>query len=200
MNDKPIDKLVKEYYQRKTLSPESMARMLAVTDRAEKNKQKVSFWRQRWFLQRNLSLAASLIIAVLLIPLLWENESYLLADVAQEVALNHNKQIASEYVDDNYQSLANMMTKLDFELSFPTRLYDMGYQVIGARYCSIQGEIAAQIKLLNNEGDLVTLYQTRLNDELVLLNEQSYTADNVAVHNWQEENSFFSLARTVIAD
>ncbi len=196
MNDKSINEAVKQHYQQQTLSPETMARMVAAVDNKDKNKQKLEFWRRRWWVQRNLSIAASIFIAVLLIPLLWQNDEDLLADVAQEVALNHNKQMANEYVENSYGALARVMTKLDFELSFPARLQQTAYQVVGARYCSIQGKIAAQIKLVDEAGESITLYQTQLNDDLALLDGQHYIADKVAVQNWQEGGVFFSLAST----
>ncbi len=200
MSGDAIDNAVKRHYQRQTLSPEAMARMVAMADSVSQNKQqeqKVRFWRRRWWLQRNVSVVASVVIALLAVSWVWQGNDRLLADVAQEVALNHNKHMASEYSADDYQRLAAMMDKLDFDLVFPARLRQAGYQMVGARYCSIQGGIAAQIKLRAEDGEWVTLYQTRLNSKLTALDGQRFVADNVNVQTWQEGGVFFGLASTV---
>lgn len=203
MSDDPVDKAIKRHYQQQTLSPEAMARMVAMADSLDQNKRqkkKVRFWRRRWWLQRNVSLAASMVIALLVVSWVWESNTQLLADVAQEVALNHNKHMASEYIADDFQRLASVMDKLDFNLVFPARLQQAGYQVIGARYCSIQGGIAAQVKLRAGDGEQVTLYQTKLNGELAALDGQRYVTDNVSVQTWQDGDVFFGLASTATLD
>ncbi|VAX11596.1 hypothetical protein MNBD_GAMMA26-503, partial [hydrothermal vent metagenome] len=201
MKQNHIDKAVKEHYQQQALAPEVMARMVAIADSVTQNsrqhEQKANFWRRRWWLQRNLSLAASVVIALLVIPWLWGDDDRLLVRVAQEVALNHNKQLSSEYVFDSYQELISVMSKLDFELVHPVRLQQAGYQITGSRYCSIQGGIAAQIQLRAGDGEIVTLYQTRLNSTLALLDGQHYAVDNIHVQTWQEGDVFFSFASAV---
>jgi len=197
MSDQPLDKMLKQHYEQQQLSSEAMARMVALADSVDQNhkqQQRANFWQRRWGEQRKLSLVASVMVALLLIPLLWPADEPLLTRVAKEVALNHNKQLASDYVTDSYQALAAVMNKLDFKPAPPTRLKQAGYRMIGARYCSIQGEIAAQIKLSSAAGEVMTLYQTRLNPRLAALGEQSYMADNIRVETWQEGEIFFSLA------
>lgn len=197
MSGQPLDKMLKQYYGQQQLSSEAMARMVALADSVDQNRQqqqKANFWQRRWGEQRKLSLVASVMVALLLIPLLWPADEPLLTRVAKEVALNHNKQLASDYVTDSYQALAAVMDKLDFKPALPTRLKQVGYSMIGARYCSIQGGIAAQIKLASAEGEAVTLYQTQLNPALAALGEQSYMVGNIRVETWQEGEIFFSLA------
>ncbi len=197
MREDPVDRALKQHYQRQMLSAEAMARMAAMADsvsQKQTQQQRANFWQQRWGFQRKLSLLASLMVALLLIPLLWPADETLLVRVAKEVALNHNKQLASDYLADSYQQLASVMDKLDFELRPSVRLQQAGYRVVGARYCSIQGEIAAQLKLLSAGGELVTLYQTRLTPALAALGEQRYTAGRLEVQTWQEGDAFFGLA------
>ncbi len=195
MSDDAVDNAVKQHYQRQVLAPKTLKRMEAMAENRQ-NKQNACFWRKRWQLQRNLFLAASFIITILLVPFLWPGDESQLSKVAREVALNHNKQLTSDYITDSYQNLVLLMKKLDFVPVSPALLKQSGYQVIGARYCSIQGHIAAQIKLITRHGDELTLYQTRLNHKLALLDGQYYTVNKVQVRTWQEGRIFFSLAQT----
>jgi len=109
--------------------------------------------------------------------------------------MNHNKQLASEFISDNYSKLAATMDKLDFIIKSPEQLKDSGYQLLGARYCSIQGRIAAQINLVNQHGESMTLYVTQLNDALSVLQNKSQSHENLLISNWHENGLFYSLAR-----
>jgi len=200
MRDENLDNAIVEHYHKQTLTPAALVRMEMMAESMSEKlqyEQKTGFWHKRWQQQKNLSIAAMFVIAMLLIPIFWQSGDTLLQRVAREVALNHNKQLESDYVSDSYKYLASVMERLDFLPAASVLLQKNNYQITGARYCSIQGQIAAQIKLVSPVGGVLTLYQTRLNDELAILDNQHYTINNVQVKNWQEDGIFYSLARTI---
>jgi len=88
------------------------------------------------------------------------------------------------------------MKKLDFTPVASSRIEKNGLRFLGARYCSIQGQLAAQIKLIDNNGQIQTLYQTQMNSKLESLPEKMYVVNGVRITQWQENGLFFGLATT----
>ena len=193
MSDDVIDKNVDHYYKKQALSPEILARMSAMTDTQSQKKQ--SLWQSGKYFAIAASFALVVLMGVQLNQLLRSSGDDLIVRVAQEVALNHNKQLASEFISDNYSKLAASMEKLDFIIKPPDQLKNSGYRLLGSRYCSIQGNIAAQVKLVDPKGEPMTLYVTQLNDELASLQNQSQSHESLLISNWHENGLFYSLAR-----
>ncbi len=207
MNDDVIEKNIKHYYSNQAPSSDVLARMKTMADvqsKESENSNVIKLSQQQkqglWKTGKRFAIAASFTLValvgaqlthVLQLPFLQEE---LIVRVAQEVALNHNKRLASEFVTHNYSQLAATMDKLDFIIKSPEQLKYSGYQLLGARYCSIQGHIAAQIKLVDSKGELMTLYVTRLNDALATLQNQSQQYEKLLIKNWHEGGLFYSLA------
>lgn len=197
-NRNHTDDTIKEYYQTQNLSAEKLQQMIDIAQLPQQ--QSVSQERnikQRWLIQRNLSVAASILLAVV-ISLQWLNptptQQQLVASIAQEIAINHQKQFDIEFAENSYASLNKLMGKLDFALISPEKLKTEGLQILGGRYCSLHGQIAAQIRLKNSEGVVFTLYQTRSDEKLKTLTEQSEHANGITIEMWQEDGVFLGVA------
>lgn len=201
MKHDKIDECVKHFYEKQTLSPNTLARLAEPQENqhaATASEPPSTSTQGSWRSQRQFALAASLVL-VLITGIQFgyifkPTENDLILRVSQEVELNHNKQLAAEFVSNSYSTLATAMNKLDFELTAPEHLARKGYQLLGARYCSIQGQIAAQLKLHNPQGDSMTLYITKINDELASLNNKNQLREGLLIQNWYEDGLFFSLA------
>lgn len=196
MKDNKLEQEIKRYYLGHNISPETREELLELTHKA-KNKKKES--QTRWYSSKaNLAMVASftaiLFTAIQFAYIFKSPESDLILRVAQEVALNHNKHLATEFDADNYIDLSTIMDKLDFDLKAPQRISVASFDVLGARYCSIQGQIAGQIKLQDNAGEILTLYVTKSNDALATLHNRVQERDSLLINNWQEDALFFSLA------
>lgn len=205
MKNKHLNHHIKDYYQEQGLSPEKMDSLVELTNSSEHNsrtsRRTTDTGSKRHF-QNRVAIAASILV-LLLLTMQWlpvdfygkksglENLAYL---VSEEIALNHNKQLSIEYSASNFKELRAQMEKLDFTPVASTRLEGAGLKFIGARYCSIQGQLAAQIKLVDKEGRTQTLYQTQLTNKLKELDEQEYYVDGVKIKQWQEKGLFFGLA------
>ncbi len=113
---------------------------------------------------------------------------------AQEVALNHHKQLAVEYPASTIDQLAGSMSKLDFTPVMPQRFRDGGHRLIGARYCSVRGQIAAQIRLTDGSGRDCTLYEARPADALSEISPAEFTIDGCRVEVWREAGLLMVLA------
>lgn len=193
MNKKHLNDHIKDHYSGQSLAPETVARLLA-QNAVKKNVRPVGFFVRRL----HVFGAAAVIVAVifstsLMVRYTAEDNRWALR-AAQEVALNHKKRLSTEFHGADYDSLRLQMSKLDFVLTAPARLRESGLRPVGARYCSIQGHLAAQIKLKDNQGREYTLYQTHLPSPTATFSASDYMVDGVRIQEWQEAGLFFALA------
>ena len=108
--------------------------------------------------------------------------------VAKEIAMNHNKQLAVEYSSDNLSDLGNKLNKLDFKLANAASGIPGDYELIGGRYCSIQGNLAAQLKIENLESNKVeTLYISEINGELEKIRPTDVNMEGVNIRIWKKD-------------
>ena len=84
--------------------------------------------------------------------------------VASEIVMNHNKQLPLEFLVPEFSDLCTAMSKLGFTPFRPQRLTDTHYELVGARYCSIGGSNAALIRLKDDAGHVLTLYEFRMDN------------------------------------
>jgi hypothetical protein len=192
------DKAVKDYYQKKSLSAEKLQRLMDVAQLAEKKPvAEVVHWKSRWLMQRNILLAASLLLSVL-VSFQWMNvaptQQQLVASIAKEIAINHQKQFASDFSASSYAGLNRVMTKLDFKLIDSEKLRSKGFEIMGGRYCSLSGHIAAQVRLKNSAGEIFTLYQTSSHETFEALTEHVARAKGVDIEMWNEGGVFLGIA------
>lgn len=205
MKNKHLNHHIKDYYQEQELSPEKLDRLAELANSSEHNNKissRATDTGSKHYFQNRIAIAASILV-LLLLTLQWLPVDFsgkktgmesLAMLVSEEIALNHNKQLSIEYSASDFKELRAQMDKLDFAPIASARLEGAGLKFMGARYCSIQGQLAAQIKFVDKEGHTQTLYQTQLTNKLKELDEQEYYVDGVKIKQWQEKGLFFGLA------
>ena len=114
--------------------------------------------------------------------------------VAEEIALNHYKHLPLDFTTSDFDQLTQHMTKLDFHIANSSKVNLKSFKLMGARYCSIQGQIAAQIRLQGENGKIFTLYQTKQAVNLKELNDIRLELNGLKIRMWQDAGLFFSLA------
>ena len=177
----PIDTQIKEYYQKQTLPEENLQAMQPPEDTPQPSQ-----WP--WL----LPLAAAAV--ALLTIFLWKPSSLPQA-VAAEIAKNHNEQLPMEIRSSDYQAVAAKLDRIKFSLASPSGEFSRQFTLIGGRYCSIQNELAAQLRVQENAtGKMHTLYVTPLTDDFSALKETTQTIKGVKVRLWKEGGRFFGLA------
>lgn len=177
-----LERLVRQYYGRQEMSGERVAAILGATPRGER----------RWYWGLAAALAA---IGVGLGALHYHLQQRDIADlVLAEVAMNHNQGLEVEVASQDYSALQTRMDRLDFSLA-PPEAVGAGFDLIGGRYCSIRGNIAAQLKLREKStGEVLTLYVTDLTDNLARIAGREASRDGVRIRLWREGDRFFALA------
>lgn len=188
-----VDEQVRSYYSKQELSEQRAQAVLAAARRQQAAK------RRRWY-----GVAAIVVMSVTVATLLIATfEKSALGDrVAAEVAMGHYKDLEVEVAASSYDELGRALDKLQFALAEPSRWGGIAdgagktsYELVGGRYCSIQAQLAALLKVRDADGRSATLYVTELSPELSSLPGTSRTLDGIEVDVWAEQDLLFALAR-----
>ncbi|MAE97351.1 MAG: hypothetical protein CL910_22100 [Deltaproteobacteria bacterium] len=140
--------------------------------------------------------------ALILLPFLFfelrgsepHDPAALAGSIRHEIVLNHRKNLAVEFDAEDYLGLREQMDRLDFALLRPQRFGGGELQLLGGRYCSLQGRMAAQLKLEDEEGRVLTLYQTGFGEVFEGLPEEQRELDGIPIRIWREGDLLFGLA------
>ncbi len=145
------------------------------------------------------SLAAALVLAVALGTFARRQQlrAAQITGVASEIALNHHKALELDVEVDGFEELAGAMPLLDFSPMAPGAIATEGYRLLGARYCSIGGSIAAQIRLVDSGGVRATLYELRESGHAGLVDHADTEVDGLRVRLWREGGLLMGLARPI---
>ena len=112
--------------------------------------------------------------------------------VAREIALNHVQALDPDVRGASFEAVAGQLGKLDFA---PVRPDHVGMdEVIGGRYCSLGGEMAAQIRFVDAKDRVCTLYQVRDTGAFEGVQEGTFDTSGVRVHVWREGGVLVGLA------
>lgn len=187
----PLKEQVKKYFDAHSLSEDQIQKLL---ERQKKAKEEIKLKKLQVYAGLAVSVASLLVVSTYLF--LNDQSELNIEHFPEEIAYHHNKQMSSEYKASSIKGLKKHLTKLDFSLADSELLPESEWEVLGARYCSLQGRLAAQIKIRNTrEGEIYTLYQMDLPDNL----DSKFTPfdefhDGVRVRIWSEKGLLFGLA------
>lgn len=165
MNDK-LRQGVNEHLQEFQLDQSQLDKLMAMQAAADQQqrqpgKEKVLSRHERpHYLM--LATAASVLLALIVV---WQSSFFASSNVnmpkaiAMEVAKNHIKLKPLEVSSARFSPVRQYFTELDFA-PLKSSLYQLrGNALLGARYCSIAGISAAQIRYKDEKEQLQTLYQ-----------------------------------------
>lgn len=183
---KEIEKQIKEFYSSESLSIEQLEAIESGSNK--RNKRQV-------VIPNILKYAAVFIVfigilyALFLLPK--QRQNNIINEFAEEIAFNHLKKLPAEIKTDNVLMLNKKMDKLDFEIVLPQKI-STNLVLKGGRYCSVDNRIAAQLKLENKQGNKVTCYVFKKNENFEFDNK--IVKDDVEVTFWDDETLIFALA------
>lgn len=187
----PLKEKIQNYYRKFRLSPEQLDHLIQL--------QKKRGRRDPVSLLFKISFAALAASVFLLSLYLFKSDELFTEKIAKEVAYNHNKNMPMEIQTSSLDQIENYLSKLDFKLIRSERFTKPKWEIVGGRYCSIQGRLAALIKIVNKaEGTLYTLYQVpyfKGLDTVSTLPLETYI-DGIRVKIWREKGLLFALAES----
>ncbi len=114
--------------------------------------------------------------------------------IAAEIALNHHKQLPPEVLVETFLELRDALPALGFPPVRPRSKEFGDLDLVGARYCSITGRKAAQIRLTDGAGVVYTLYEFRDDSSLADIDIARLDIDGVRVTLWRESGMVMGLA------
>lgn len=191
-----LKKSVRGYLESKQLNSEQLDNLTQLMNSHETESSKKRFY--------SLDKVAAVLVLAIVAGVFWSlgNNKVDVAElIAEEVAYNHLKMKPMEVSSESLNDMRNYFSKLDFSLSRSEYVVDNGLTLIGGRYCSIQGDAAAQLRMLNKEtGDIQIVYQAPYNKELFqglpkLYEGQDPTrhyVNGIAVDVWVEQGVLFA--------
>lgn len=144
---------------------------------------------------------AGVLLAVWLLGAPRPDGDAVLVRIAEEVATNHLKLRPLEVRGDDLDTLRRYFTELDFRPLDTAMLDGSGRRLLGGRYCSVQGRIAAQFRVQTERQELSTVYQARydpqvhgsLPDRGKGESPVRLVARGVAVYLWVEDGVLFAV-------
>jgi len=210
------DKRVRDYYENMSLPQDKLELLLKYEASESSNSQhnvsesaagsRVSL-RQRlsrislshFSLSQRQWLPVGFACVLVLLTSLWmhesSNESERMQRTVREVAMNHTTRLEPEYYGETLAMLDNSMQQLPFTLQLPESI-DKAYQLVGSRYCSLGGVLAAHVRLKSlGSGKPMSLFVTSNSAQLEDVRSQQTTLEGVDVEFWREGGLFYALAQ-----
>ena len=190
MNMKKIDDQIRDYYASQGPSPHTVARMKQLIRSGAPLRSRRRIW-----------IGAAAALAIALTTLIWtaahrvESPQQIAAAIARQAALGHNEKQELEFRVASCAQLQREMKSLDFALVEPAMMKEMNMRIVGARYATLAGEMAAQILYVDAHGTPCTLYEARPADRLAHIATGEHQIDGLHVSVWKEKGLVMVLAR-----
>ena len=195
--NRPLKQSVREHLQSNTLTDKQLQQLESLSRQATPEIVR----RYSIYPLAFAGAVAAFLLAFLLAPMIIE-QGDVRERIAMEVASNHIKLKPLEIETSNIEGIRDYFKKLDF-LPVNSRLVsEAGLELIGGRYCSLQGITAAQLRVKKPGSDVVqTLYQTEYRkdifDKMPQLEEGEEPVDiyvkGIKIKIWVEKGLLFAI-------
>ncbi len=198
---KSIKKACQDHYQEQPLSNAQLDKLKALQQSQDPRNHSTSLFSTNKS-SGYFALAASLFFIAIASWLINGNQNQLAKQVAAEIAYNHSKQMALEISSNKLGLIKAHLSKLDFNLIESDKAEQEHWDLLGGRYCSIQGKLAAQLRVKqNNTKGYHTFYQAIIPTDLNLNNKTYSTwVEGTQVELWIEDGVLLGLAGEATED
>jgi len=187
---KLIKEATKKYYEQFSLSENQLN---SLESRVKNTKKEINYARG----QKLATLAASIVGVFFLGFLVYQNNTLTIKEqLIEEIAYNHKKNLNPEIISSSFKQVRQYFSKLDFVPVNSKTLPTAEWELIGGRYCSLQNELAVQLRLRDKKSDNVyTWYQLSNKNNLIHISETyDVFKDGMRVQIWEENGIIHGLA------
>ncbi len=178
---------IRDYYAGQNLTSDALDRMHANARLTRSG---------RFNRRRLLTAAAAVAVLSLVAAMAWyELQPDATERIAEEVRTNYAKHLDPEVRASDFETLAAGLSRLGFALApSGSGLQLKGWHVEGGRYCSLAGELAAQVNLTDSKGRKSLLYVVALSEALnqAKVGELSYA--DAKVRLWKDAGRLYVQA------
>lgn len=205
---KSVKDAAKQFFNEQSLSDEGLQKILALSQtenrHVDSTTQHSSNKTTKWWVRYGL--AASLLVISFWFGLKGINQyqqAHRIELIVAEVVKNHSNLKPLEVNSSNFLQVVNYFDQLAFLPSITqlTLVNDqLGQQLLGGRYCSIQGFTAAQLRMENKIGQFSTLFQTEDAEEFSMIPDLHLESNPVVRFNkgyqvslWREKGLLMVL-------
>lgn len=200
MDETQIDQKVRDYYMKQEMSASSIQRILkqGLAEKAAGH-QNVSTGKKTYWWRQAVTFAAA---ACLMIVLVIQYDKIRvpvddIEEVAGVVASRHNNIHNFDFAVDSFEGVQAELKDLAFTVQPVVRQKLLSaYEVIGARYCQVQGQQTAHMQLRNrSSGVICSLFVASLDGHLKNMDKASHVVDLEANHidMWSDSGRLFAL-------
>lgn len=193
-SNSPIEQRIQKFYKRQALSSEKLDELRKLAQ-PKKPEPKVSYFRTNVYTYAAFAAVMMLLVIGGLLGVQRYNKQQHVQAVAAEIALNHAKRFNTEFTSPNIANLSSQMYLLDFSPVHPQRLSLDSFNMLGARYCTIEESIAVQIHLEDEYEQAYTLYEFRDPSPFMDGKEEVIQIDSIQVTLWKEGEVIMGLAQ-----
>lgn len=187
-----LDKPIRQHFMSQQLNPDQVSRILDTVPDSHSSADKHAPSTVARILQWSMAAAVLLAVSVGVHTIGTTSERTEIA--LREAAMNHATKLNLEFVSEEITELDRDMNQLPFVVSMPGHL-DEQFALLGARYCSMRGNLAAHLKLVDRGTDKhVSLFMTPMVDEFKRISAERHGVQGVDVQLWHESGMFYALA------
>ncbi len=191
MEPRRIDSQIREFYEQQGLSADARARLKGTITAGAPRRSSRRVW-----------IAAAAVAVIALASMIWTAAHRVslparqVADsIARQAAAGHNEKQELEFRVGKTAELRGKMKSLDFSPVEPEMIISMKMRIVGARYATLGGKMAAQILYIDEHGVPCTLFEVRPLDQLATVGSSEHQVDGVRVNVWREKGLVMVLAR-----
>lgn len=192
INESELDQKIREVFLTDSLSANAVQTILARGKKAKEVHDRA--WWKPW-----LPVAAAAIFVMLIsfeIGKRYDITEFA-TKVAGEIAMRHNGTRPFDVSADSFDAVQNGLNELTFSVSPHVKQGLLSaYEVIGARYCFLEGQQGAHIRVRNRStGVLCSIYVASLNGPLKELQASDREVHLQAndVRMWEDDDRLFAL-------
>ena len=189
MNDLELDKKIRDLFMSERLPAVSVQRILEQS----RNEKKIAWWRY-W---GPVAAAAAMVVVISFQMAREHDNGDFYFDVAGEIAMRHNDYAKFDVKAASFAGVQKGLKDLGFSVTpLVKQKLLSAYEVIGARYCQLEGQQAAHMQVRNRRtGALCTLYVASLKGSLETLRSSDGHIDLEAneVDIWEDSGRLYAL-------
>jgi len=156
MHCAPLRASLKAMLEQEALTERELANLQILPQRVSRPRWPTS---AKWTAAGFGGMAAAFVLAFVILLAQLEPPKDVRQRIADEVLTNHLHIKPLDVETGSMTRIQAFFNRLDFKPYLAAQLGKNGLTLIGGRYCTIQGAIAAQLRFKTPEGDIVTHYQ-----------------------------------------